>query len=365
MGMSLTYITDAIDAQMPPVDPSRPAVALGDEPAMSWLELRSAELRFARALQQAGVRKGDRVGLLLRNCTDYIALYLAIARVGAIAVRLNWRLTAPELQFALNDSDPRVLVFDAEFSPALAAIRDDLTIATYVVRGPSGALDASTPLSVFAAEESDVAGFPTVSADDPVSLMYSSGTTGRPKGVLFSHGNALWIGAIQAQRWRIDHNTVSQTSGPLFHAGGLEVLLLPALTTHGTAVTFPSGSFSLGHFLDVAMRHGATDVLLYPFMLFDLLRGDDDLVRRVPPSLRRIVTGGDIVMPWVYDALEQRLPGIELVQSYSLTEGGGGQHQPGIRSGPGPRDQHRHTPGHDRGQSHPAGWLAHRHRRSG
>ncbi|MFC9471956.1 class I adenylate-forming enzyme family protein [Nocardia sp. NPDC056952] len=321
MGMSLNYITDSIASQMPAVDPSRPAVALGGEPALSWLELRAAELRYARALQQAGVRKGDRVGLLLRNCTDYVALYLAIGRVGAIAVRLNWRLTAPELQFALNDSDPGVLVLDAEFCPTVVAIRDHIPVTTYVVRGETGDFDWATPLSVFAAEDSDAADFPDVCAEDPVSLMYSSGTTGRPKGALFSHGNALWIGSIQAQRWRIDSNTVCQTSGPLFHAGGFEVLLLPALTTHGTAITFPSGNFTLDNFLEVADRHAATDVLLYPFMLFDLLR-NDEIIDRVPQTLRRIVTGGDIVMPWVYDALEERLPGVELVQSYSLTEGG-------------------------------------------
>ncbi|MDA3644264.1 AMP-binding protein [Saccharopolyspora indica] len=319
MGMSLNFITDSIAGQMPAVDPRRPAVALGDEPPLSWTELRAAELRYARALQKAGVRKGDRVGILLRNCTDYIALYLAIGRVGGIAVRLNWRLSGPELQYMLADSQTSLLILDAEFCATVDPLRDEIPVSTYVVRGETPGW--AVPLPLFADEESDATGFPQIGPEDPVALMYSSGTTGRPKGALFSHSNALWTASVQIQRWRIDGRTVAQTSGPLFHAGGFEVLLLPALIAHGTAIAFPSGNFSLDNFLATGRENGTTDMLLYPFMLFDLLRRDDT-DDQVPATLERIVTGGDVVMPWVYDELERRLPGVELVQSYSLTEGG-------------------------------------------
>ncbi|GHB73271.1 acid--CoA ligase [Streptomyces viridiviolaceus] len=322
MGTSISWITDATTGQLPSVPPDSAALAMGAEAPMTYAELRERELRFACSLQRAGVRRGDRVGLLLRNCTDYVALYLAIGRLGAISVRLNWRLTAPELRFQLQDSESTVLIFDAEFGDTLDLIRDRIPVRTYVARpGGTGAAPAwSVPLDDFLGPETE-GDFPVVGMDDPLTLMYTSGTTGTPKGALLSHGNALWIGAIQSMSWKIDRRTVALTQGPLFHAGGFEVLLLPALLSHGTAVTFPSGGFSLDAMLAAARRHEATVMLVYSFMLPEFARLEH-LEEALPPSLTRIVTGGDTVMPWVYDVFEERLPRVNLTQSYSLTEGG-------------------------------------------
>ena len=116
MAMSLSWITDSTAGQALFVDPGQPAVAFDDGAPLTWTELRQAELHYARSLQRAGVSRGDRVGLLLRNSLDYIVFFLAIARVGAIAVRLNFRLAAPELSFILNDAGATLLVFEAEFA---------------------------------------------------------------------------------------------------------------------------------------------------------------------------------------------------------------------------------------------------------
>ena len=267
------------------------------------------------------MRKGDRVAVLLRNSTDYIALFLAVARAGAMSVRLNWRLTAPEIEFALTDSGSTVLIFDDEFADRVVPIRGRIPVRHYVVHGQATAADWATPFGEFANQPADPGGFPEMTLDDPATLMYTSGTTGRPKGAVLTHGNELWIGSIAVQRWGVDQFAVAQTSGPLFHAGGFEALLLPAMVSHGTAITFPSGGFDLGTFLDTGTGADTTHMLLYSFMLADLLRMPD-LEQRVPASLKRIVTGGDTVMPWVYEEFERRLPGIEIFQSYGLTEGG-------------------------------------------
>lgn len=322
MGMSLTFAADAVAGQAPPVPLDKPALACGEDDALTWGQLREQELRYAYALHRAGVAKGDRVGLLLRNSTDYVCLFLACARVGAIAVRLNWRLTAPELQFALEDSETGTLILDAEFGPTIDSIRMHVPVKHYVARDDGTLLpDWAAPLSDFAMADGDVPALPAVGLDDPVSLLYTSGTTGRPKGVVYTHGNMLWISAIQTQKWGFDSSFVGHTAGPLFHVGGFEAFLVPALHNYGTAVMSPSGGFTVEGFLAAARKHRSTNILLYPGMVAELLSHPDPR-SLVPDSVRQILTGGDLVAPWLYDRLEQVLPGVRMDQTYGLTEGG-------------------------------------------
>jgi fatty-acyl-CoA synthase len=322
MGMSLNFITDVTAGQLSPVAPDEPAVACGDGPALTWAQFRDTELRYAQALRKAGVVKGDRVALLLRNSTDYVCMFFACARAGAIAVRANWRLTAREIQFALDDSETTTLVFDAEFGDSLTAIRSDIPVQRYVVRDDGNPLpDWAVPLAAFASHEPNPEGLPDVGFDDPVSIMYTSGTTGRPKGAVCTHGNLMWMAAFQGQKWKIDKTSVTHTAGPLFHAGGFEALLLPGLASHGTIVTSPSGGFTVANFMAAARRHGSTNVLLYPGMVAELLSAEDPALL-LPPTVKQILTGGDVVAPWMYARLAEVFPGVRMDQSYGLTEGG-------------------------------------------
>jgi fatty-acyl-CoA synthase len=322
MGTSLAWITDSVAGSSPIVDPASPAVACDGGEPLSWGELRERELRFARSLHDAGIGPGDRVAMLLMNSVDYLVLYLALARIGAISVRLNFRLTAPEISFILGDSGSKLLVLDADLADRVEAIRDEVPVAAYVAReeGDARAPAWATPLGDFLGEDSECPPVP-LGLDDPATLLYTSGTTGTPKGAIWTHGNSLWFGSIQSMKWKIGPETVALTPGPLFHAGGLEALLLPALVSHGTAITFSSGGFSLDRLLEVGRERSVTTMLLYSFMVYEFLR-KPRVAELVPASLTRILCGGDIVMPWVYDELEKHLMEVELVQLFGLTEGG-------------------------------------------
>jgi fatty-acyl-CoA synthase len=322
--MNVNWISDSVMDPLPTGDPEAIAVSIDGTQSWSYRNLAERTEKLASGLLALGVRKGDRVGILLRNCLDYFALYFAVARLGAIAVRMNWRLAPSELEYVLDDSGCGVLCFDTWLSERVAAVRGDRQLA--FVAFESGPNSHGVPAWAMPSPRSTEPGSKLpdieVGSDDPVALMYTSGTTGRPKAAIWTHGNTLWHAALQAMKFHFDERTVALTTGPFYHAGAFEVLLMPALLRRGTAVGMASGNFTIDRLVDVIRRMRVTDALLYPFMLYDLLR-HPACTPDVLGSLRRIVCGGDAVMPWAPDALGEKLPGVDLVVTYGLTEGGG------------------------------------------
>lgn len=278
----------------------------------------------ANALLARGVGAGDRVGILLYNALEYWAAYLGAARIGAIAVRLNFRLTAEELDFAISDSDCKVLCFHASLAPTLASIRDNLPVARWIALqdGNSAVPDWAEPGSVLAEASSADPDCARPGPSDPAMLMYTSGTTGRPKGALWNHANTLWFTAMQAMQWQLDENTVAMTTGPMYHVGAVEDVASAALAVGGHAVVLRSGGFDIRRVLDIVGHHRVTDLFLFPFMIYELAHMDADEAGRYDlSSVRRFVSGGDPLLPWATRVLQERYPWIEINQVYGLTEG--------------------------------------------
>lgn len=156
----------------------------------------------------------------------------------------------------------------------------------------------------------------------PAMLMYTSGTTGRPKGALWSHSNALWFAAIQALQWGFDQDTVAMTTGPMYHVGAVEDLTSSALAAGGHAVVLRSGGFSIYRVLATVERQTVTDLFLFPFMIYELAQLNVEEAEKYDlSSLKRILSGGDPLLPWATQVLQRRYPWIEISQVYGLTEG--------------------------------------------
>ena len=306
-----------------PEQPDRPALSLEAERTWTYRQLHEQSNRYANRLLELGARKGDRVALLLYNSLEYVGLYLAIVKIGCIAVRLNFRLSSEELAYALNDSGTSILCLHDSLVDGIEPIRDVVPLrhtAVFEQGGPGVPSWAESQHSFDSASAADPQ-VPLPQLDDAAMLMYTSGTTGRPKGALWTHGNTLWIAAMEATHWQYSSSTVAMTTGPLYHVGGFEDLLLPALYSGGHAVMSRSTGFSVERALDVIEQHGVTDCFLFPVMIYDAVNLPNISARNLS-SLRRIVTGGSPILPWAVRKLGEVLPEVGLNIAYGLTEGG-------------------------------------------
>jgi fatty-acyl-CoA synthase len=319
--MDINWILDSPCEAAPVGDRHATALSIDGRESLTYEQLRERRDRFLKALLDAGVQPGDRVGIMLLNSLDYVALYFAIARIGAVAVRLNFRLAPAELSYIIGDSGCSVLFLHSSRLQQLEPIRHEVPVRVWFYLPDSD----SAVMPAWAQRPDLEVGFdgelPRPRGTDPLMLMYTSGTTGRPKGSLWTHENALWFANMQATMWSYTSSTVAMTTGPLYHAGAFEDLLLAALFAHGTAVMLSSTGLTTERIVDTVRRIGVTHALLYPFLLYDLLR-KEDLNPEDLATLRRMLCGGDPVQPWALREVVERFPGIALQQGYGLTEGG-------------------------------------------
>lgn len=303
------------------VDPNAPALALERDRPLTYGEIAARVNRYANALLEMDVGPGDRVALLLYNAIEYWIAYLAITRIGAIAVRLNFRLTADELTYAIRDSGSSVLLGASDLLDRIGPARPALPVQHYVAL-PTGEVSPAWAHSWAQLESgsNEDPAIPRPSSTAPAMLMYTSGTTGRPKGALWTHANTVWFTAMQLAEWGFNRSTVVMVCGPLYHVGAVEDFCLPTLFSGGCVVFMRSGGFTARWALTVAATQGVTDLALFPSMIYELLH-TPDIARTAFGTVRRVFTGGDPMLPWATEAFRERFPGLDLIQVYGLTEG--------------------------------------------
>lgn len=300
------------------VDGECPALHFADRETLSYIDLASRSHRVAHGLLEAGVVRGDRVALLMYNCVEYWLAYLAVTRIGAVVVRTNFRLGAEELEYALNDSGATMVIGHQDLLERIAGRRAAITATTYVALGP--ATDQWQGWEDLLADDDQDPEVPVPGAEEPAMIMYTSGTTGRPKGALWTHGNTSWFSAMQLAEWGFTSETVIFVAGPLYHVGALEDYSLPVLAVGGQVVFLESKGFDIRVALTIAARHRVTDLTLFPSMIYEMLQLED-LPHFDLSSVRRLFTGGDPLLPWAVETIQQKFPGVDVIQVYGLTEG--------------------------------------------
>ncbi|SEF76623.1 fatty-acyl-CoA synthase [Nonomuraea solani] len=283
--------------------PARRARMTPDKVALSYRgrdytyrDLRERVNRLASALD---VRRGDRVAFLGANQPAMVETFFAAGLLGAVFVPLNTRLAMPELRFILDDAEPAVLVLGAERDGAGLPGRH-LTAAAYedlLMTGSPEPIDAP------------------VGQDDVCLIMYTSGTTGRPKGAMLTHANLTWNTVNLLVDVPLAHDEVTLISAPMFHIAALAQTLIPSVLKGGRAILEPS--FDVGRTFDLIESERVTVMFGVPSM-FGLLTRSERWAGADLSSLRHLLCGGAPVPEPLIRTYQDR--GLTFLQGYGMTE---------------------------------------------
>jgi fatty-acyl-CoA synthase len=293
--------------------PDKPALIFEGE-TLSYAAFHARIEQTARALNaEFGVSRGDRVAILSLNRPDYLVLLYACARLGAMLVPLNWRLAVAEQLFILSDSGAKLLVLErafAEILPELEKSQPDTNVV-----GLDYAPSQGIAFEALLTQARDDGRNPHSDLTCPLLIVYTSGTTGRPKGAVLRQEALLWNGVMSQHMHGLTSDDHILTVLPFFHVGGLNILTTPALH-HGATVTIHA-RFTPDAALAAFARERPTLTVLVPATI-QAVTEHPDWASTDLSSLKAITTGSTIVPPHLIERFVAR--GVPVLQVYGSTE---------------------------------------------
>jgi fatty-acyl-CoA synthase len=275
---------------------------------LTYPELDAAADRWAALLRAQGVGPGDIIATLAGNRSEMAAAFFACGRVGAALLPLNWRLAAPELAPILADARPKLVLGEDRFRGR----------AEDAVRGAGDArwidFDADAPALLARGGPSAVD--VEVEPEDPWLVLYTSGSTGQPKGAILPHRQVFYNAVATTTAWELGAGDVAPVSTPFFHTGGWNVFATPLWFRGGTVVLFDQ--FDADSYMEGIAEEGITVALTVPTMLLMLMEGRQ--WGRPLPRLRTFMSGGAPLPAALAERV--RAAGYSLREGYGLTECG-------------------------------------------
>jgi long-chain acyl-CoA synthetase len=296
--------------------PDKTLVHAGDA-AFTFAEVDELAGRVATSLTALGLERGDKVAVQLPNLPQFLFSYFGILRAGLTMVPLNPLLTSHEIAYHLADSDAKVLItFEGFADAALAGAAQGPGVTSYVVSAagnpaPEGARDFR---ELLAAEDTGI--FVATSADDTAVLLYTSGTTGKPKGAELTHFQLFMNCTTAGNLFGVRQDDVSLGVLPLFHVFGLSSVLNMVVRFGATLVLVPR--FEAKAVLDAMEKHRVTIFSGVPTMFIALLQ--EEIAGRDLSALRASCSGGASMPGEVIRAFEEKYDGVVVLEGYGLSE---------------------------------------------
>ncbi len=293
--------------------PEHTAVVFGDA-RLSWRDYHARVSRLAAALQAQGVGKGERVATVLPNCLELLDAYWACAQIGAVMVPLSPLLTAHGLRSLLADAAPRVVLADASTAATLVAARDAVPdVALALVDGAASGLPS---LADWLAAAPAVPQSVGIAPDDLYNIMYTSGTTGMPKGIMHTQRIRAHYGTLFANAWRLRPESVVLHTGAIVFNGAM-VTLFPAFLQGATYMLHRQ--FDAAALIETVARERVTHLMLVPSQIVAVLNAPDFAAEKLD-SVEMLLSLGAPLHVEHKLRLEAALPG-RFHELYGLTEG--------------------------------------------
>ena len=286
-------------------EPSKVAIVdLGGEQApreFTFMQLDAMANAVARALLERGLRRGSRVAILSLNCAEYLAAYYGIMRAGLVAVPVNFKFPRDTIAFILRDADAKLVFCDAaraqDCPPDVPSVTFSSAFDAFIDRGR---FEAVTP-----------------TPNEPAMLLYTSGSTGAPKGVVLSHRSHIWVVETRLQPGLDRHRYL--IAAPLYHMNALALAKL-ACAAHATIVLLPQ--FSARGYIEAVGRYRCSFLTAVPPMIAMMLRETELLARTDLSSVEFVRMGSAPVSLSLMAALRAALPQAALTNAYGTTEAG-------------------------------------------
>ncbi|MFF2446662.1 long-chain fatty acid--CoA ligase [Neobacillus sp. NPDC058068] len=274
--------------------------------AWTFEQLNKRANSTASWLHTRGVKKGDRVTLLSPNHISYFDLLFACGKIGAIFVPLNWRLSLHEINEILADCTPVLIGIHPQFKAKHQQLNN---LNTFFIGDVSYEELVTFPIGDLPQEE--------IAETDPLAMIYTGGTTGKPKGVVLSHQSILWNALNTIVSWSLTEDEVTVNYMPMFHTGGLNALTIPVLMIGGTVVI--GEPFTGQKAVESLNRYRCTTILLVPTM-YHMLIQTPEFQNSDFPFMKIFLSGAAPCPMQIYEAFQKK--GLAFKEGYGLTEAG-------------------------------------------
>ena len=294
--------------------PDKIALIHGAGATVTYAQFADAVDRVSAVLREHGVGAGDAVAYLGENSPEFLQVMFGAAQVGAVFVPVNTRLAPPEVGYVLADCAARVLIHDPDFAAPVAAALPATRPPHVVVTG-EGTPDRPGLAHLTRTVEPGCTGQVDIGPQDPAAIVYTSGTTGRAKGAVLTHGNLTWVALNCVVDYDVVSTDVALMISPLFHVASLGMGALPVILKGATMVV--EKGFEPGRALAQIARHGVTMLSGVP-TTYQLMADHPDWPSTDLSTLAKLTCGGSAVPARILHAYEER--GLSFSQGYGMTE---------------------------------------------